>query len=125
MRLLLDQGVSRSTVESLAEHGIDASHVGSLGMASATDAEILEHAAEHGLVVVSLDSDFHSLLARSAVSAPSVIRVRIEGLKSGAMADVLTRVVTKVADALDRGCVASVTEKSVRVRLLPISAKPR
>jgi len=42
MKYLLDQGLSRSTVEYLREMGIEAEHVGNLGMAAAIDAEILE-----------------------------------------------------------------------------------
>lgn len=41
MRFLLDQGLPRSAVGTLAERGIDAEHVGDLGMATATDEDIL------------------------------------------------------------------------------------
>lgn len=125
MQLLLDQGVARSTVDSLAQRGIAVTHVGALGMAASADAEILAYASEHELVVVSLDSDFHTLLAQSGASTPSVIRVRIEGLKGPLMADLLSRVVKQISDALELGCVASVTAKSIRVRSLPIGVKPR
>ena len=60
MKLLLDQGLPRSSVRHLADMGIAAEHVGDLGMATATDADILEAARQRQAVVVTLDSDFHT-----------------------------------------------------------------
>ena len=53
MKYLLDQGLSRSTVEHLLEMGIESDHVGKLGMAAASDAEILEEGRKQGAVVVT------------------------------------------------------------------------
>jgi predicted nuclease of predicted toxin-antitoxin system len=63
MRLLLDQGLPRSTVEYLRKFGFEADHVGELGMAAASDTKILDFAREEGCVVVTLDAEFHALLA--------------------------------------------------------------
>jgi predicted nuclease of predicted toxin-antitoxin system len=82
MKLLLDQGLPRSTVEHLAGMGIAAEHVGDLGLATAADADILDVARRSQAVVVTLDADFHTLLATSHAAGPSVVRIRIEGLKS-------------------------------------------
>ena len=41
MKLLLDQGLPRSTVQHLAALSISAEHVGDLGMATSSDADIL------------------------------------------------------------------------------------
>lgn len=64
---------------------MDALHVGDLGMASASDLEILADGREQRRIVVTLDSDFHALLALSGSSKPSVIRIREEGLKAAAL----------------------------------------
>jgi predicted nuclease of predicted toxin-antitoxin system len=57
MKLLLDQGLPRSTVKHLAALGIVAEHVGDLGMAAATDEAILKAARDRGSVVATLDAD--------------------------------------------------------------------
>lgn len=120
MKLLLDQGLPRSTVTHLAANGIAAIHVGDLGMAAATDIAILETARQQQDVVVTLDAEFHQLLAVSRAKSPSVIRIRIEGLKGVALAAVLNQVLSTAAAELEVGAVVSVTTSKIRVRLLPI-----
>ena len=61
MRLLLDQGLPRSTVLHLRDKGIEAIHVGDKGLATAADSNILDYGHQEGLVVVTLDADFHAL----------------------------------------------------------------
>ncbi len=78
MRLLLDQGLPRSTVLPLRNAGIEAAHVGDRGLATASDAKILEVGLEEGRVVVTLDADFHAVLVLSGATGPSVIRIRVE-----------------------------------------------
>ncbi len=121
IELLLDQGLPRSTVAELVEFGIVATHVGELGMADASDPAILKMAVEKGLSIVSLDSDFHTLLAVGGATGPSVVRLRVEALKG----HLIRRVLEHVGSDLDTGAVASVTESNIRVRSLPIGAKPR
>jgi len=120
MKLLLDQGLPRSAVRHLAERDIAAEHVGDLGMATATDAEILEAARQRQAVVVTLDSDFHTLLATSHAVSPSVVRIRIEGLKGEPLATILQRVLAAVGAELEAGAVVSVTTDRIRARRLPI-----
>lgn len=68
----------------LARAGWDAVHVSDLGMGRTDDAEIVKHARETNRVCVTLDADFHALLATSGASTPSVIRIRKEGLDAAA-----------------------------------------
>jgi hypothetical protein len=62
MKLLLDQGLPRSAAMLLREGGIDTLHVGEIGLAAATDNEILQRGRQEERVVVTLDADFHALL---------------------------------------------------------------
>jgi predicted nuclease of predicted toxin-antitoxin system len=121
MRLLLDQGLPRSTRLHLSEAGVEAEHVGHLGPATADDAAILRHAREQGQIVVTLDADFHAQLALSGASAPSVIRVRIEGLRAEELAALLVRVLDACREDLRHGAVVSVTPTAIRLRRLPLT----
>lgn len=100
MKFLLEQGLPRTTVDELRSIGIAAEHVGDIGLASASDMAILELAKTSGAIIVTLDADFHSLLAISNNSGPSVIRIRIEGLKGEALAHLLSMVSRTVKDEL-------------------------
>ncbi|MBM4461347.1 MAG: hypothetical protein FJ011_26925 [Chloroflexi bacterium] len=120
MRLLLDQGLPRSAAGILRQTGIDAIHVGEIGYSAAQDAQILQRGQAEGRVVVTLDADFHALLAQSGDSSPSVIRIRIEGLKAQALALLLEAVLTQCHDDLEVGCVVTVQTGRIRVRRLPL-----
>lgn len=120
MKLLLDQGLPRSTILHLAGMGIAAEHVGELGMARAADADILNVARKRQAVVVTLDADFHALLATSRATNPSVVRIRIEGLKGEQTAALLGQVLAVAIAEIGAGAAVSVTARRIRVRLLPI-----
>jgi predicted nuclease of predicted toxin-antitoxin system len=120
MKLLLDQGLPRSTVGHLAVAGIVAEHVGDMGMSSATDKAILDFARQRQAVLVTLDADFHQLLATSRATTPSIVRIRIEGLKGDQLAVVLAQVIATASAELGAGAVASVSTNRIRVRTLPI-----
>jgi len=79
MKLLLDQGLPRSAAGLLRARGLDVAHVGELGLSHASDSEILEVSRQRGAVVVTLDADFHALLAHAGATSPSVIRLRVQG----------------------------------------------
>ena len=120
MKFLLDQGLPRSTMQHLAAAGISAEHVGDLGMAAATDELILDAARQRQAVIVTLDADFQRLLAATRATSPSVVRIRIEGLKGDRLAAIVAQVVAVAGVELAAGAAASVTETRIRVRSLPI-----
>lgn len=121
MKLLLDQGLPRSSVGSLMQLGIASVHVGDLGLAAASDIAILAYALQHDLIVVTLDADFHNILATSSATKPSVIRIRIEGLDSEQLAHLLGLVVSAATTDLEAGAMVSVVAPNlIRVRRLPV-----
>lgn len=121
-RLLLDQGLPRSSAALLSQIGWDVVHVAEIGMSRATDAEVLQRARAEARICVTLDADFHALLAVSGERAPSVIRIRKQGLDAAALAALLRTLLADVGTAFDSGVVVTVTDKSVRTRRLPIGA---
>jgi predicted nuclease of predicted toxin-antitoxin system len=120
MKLLLDQGLPRSAARLLREAGIDTVHVGEIGFSTAEDAEILQKGKDEGRIVVTLDADFHSLLALSGAKSPSVIRIRIEGLYGEKAADLIQTVLKQCHEDLQQGVVVTVQQKSVRIHQLPL-----
>lgn len=89
LRLVLDQGVPRDAAASLRGLGFECMHVGEIGMSKSEDNEILAWALGRNAIVVTLDADFHAILAVSGAGAPSVIRVRIQGLGASAVVELV------------------------------------
>ncbi len=121
MKLLLDQGTPRSAASILREAGLDTIHTGEIGLAEADDAEILHKATLEDSVVVTLDADFHALLALSQAQKPSVIRIRVEGLRSEDLSLLVQYVISQCGDDLEAGAIISVNQFQIRVRRLPVS----
>jgi predicted nuclease of predicted toxin-antitoxin system len=121
MKVLLDQGLPRSATLRLRAAGHDALHVGDLEMARAPDEEILAKARTLGAVVVTLDADFHSLLALSHATTPSVVRLRVQGKGSSELADLILSILAAVGEELEHGAVVTANEAHLRLRRLPIA----
>ena len=120
-RLLLDQGLPRSTGGFLSDSGWDVVHVGDVGLSRATDRQILDYAKTQNRVCVTLDADFHALLATEDAAKPSVIRIRKEGMNARALADLLIKIWPRIERSINDGAMVTVTGGSIRVRGLPIS----
>lgn len=123
-RLLLDQNVDRRVASGLAALGHDAVHLAELGMQRSTDQQVMEHAVADQRTVITHDSDFAQLLARSGASAPSVIRVRAPMAGHQQLVALIDQAITAAAKDLEAGAVVSVSERGARIRPLPIS-QPR
>jgi len=120
MKLLLDQGLPRSAQHLLCEALIDTVHVADIGLSAADDKDILQRARDEQRVVVTLDADFHALLALSAAETPSVIRIRIEGLRAQALTNLILTVIGELSEDLELGAVVTVEPSRVRIRHLPL-----
>ena len=79
IKVLLDQGLPRTAAGLLREIGWDVQHVSERGMSQAEDAAIIAMARQEQRIVVTLDADFHALLAVSGAKGPSVVRIRSGG----------------------------------------------
>lgn len=119
--ILLDQGLPRSTATLLRGAGWDINHVGELGMSRARDEEILRYARREGCAIVTLDTDFHAIVAVENASGPTVIRIRIEGLNGQAMTNLLTSMWPRIEEHVARGAMITVTPHAIRIRHLPLA----
>lgn len=120
MKLLLDQGVPHTAARLLRESGLDAMHVGEIGMQRATDREIIEFARIEDRICITLDADFHAFLALSGAVAPSVIRIRQEGLNGIATFRLVQAILSSAAEALEQGALITATGRTLRIRRLPV-----
>ena len=77
MRILLDEGMPARAALKLRDLGFDTVDARELGLAGARDEAILAAALTKDRICVTLDHDFHSILAETQAAAPSVILVRL------------------------------------------------
>jgi predicted nuclease of predicted toxin-antitoxin system len=120
MKLLLDQGLPLSAAALLRDANIDTIHVGEIGMSEAEDADIIQKSRDEERIVVTLDADFHALLALDVATTPSVMRIRIERLRAQALTDLLFTVIAECGEDLEQGSAITVEPSRIRIRRLPL-----
>ena len=77
MRFLADAGISPKTVDFLKEIGHDAVHIRALGLARATDPEIVRRAIMDSSIVLTFDLGFGDIVALGVLDKPSIILFRL------------------------------------------------
>lgn len=122
--LILDQGLPRSAARIFREMGWDALHTGDIGMANASDHAILEYARTYDRIIITLDADFHTILALSNAKNPSVVRLRLQGLKGQDIVDLLLQNWQSMSDHLEKGAMVSITGSLLRIKKLPVLGSP-
>ncbi|MCC6575559.1 MAG: DUF5615 family PIN-like protein [Planctomycetes bacterium] len=120
MKLLLDQGFAQLAAALLKAQGHDCVHVADVGLAAAPDETIIASAKSDGRVVVTMDADFHDILAKRGAFGPSVIRFRVEDMKAAEQARQIRLVIGKLESELKSGCLVTVAKSGIRARGLPI-----
>ena len=88
MRLLFDQNLSHRLIGLLASEYPAAVHVRDVGLSAADDQVVWAYAAQHGLTIVSKDSDFQQR-ALLFGHPPKVIWVRLGNCATAAIAALL------------------------------------
>lgn len=69
---------------------------------------------------MTLDADFHALLAKEGASSPSVVRLRVQGLGAADLAVLIQSVIGVCGEDLNGGAVATADTTRVKVRKLPL-----
>ncbi len=121
IQILLDQGLSRSAADCLRNVGWDVIHACEVELSRATDLEILEYARQCHRIVITLDADFHTLLAVTNANSPSVVRIRQEGLNGSKLSSLLQRVWPEINAHLQNGAMVTITRTAIRIHQLPVS----
>lgn len=121
MKFLVDNNLSPLLAESLKAAGHDAVHVRDLGLQAATDEVVLEQARSEERVLVSADTDFGTLLARSGAANPSVLLIRrLSGRRAAEQSAIIHANLPQVTGDLAVGAVVVLGDEWVRIRRLPM-----
>jgi predicted nuclease of predicted toxin-antitoxin system len=125
VNFLIDNPLSPSVAAGLRAAGHDAIHVLEYQMHAATDEAIFERAARESRVVVSVDTDFGTLLSLRETTEPSVILFRGASPKRAEeQAALLLASLAAIEADLRRGAIVILERHRLRVRELPIT-RPR
>jgi predicted nuclease of predicted toxin-antitoxin system len=121
VKLLVDANLAPRLAKALDAAGHQATHVGDVGMLSASDETIFDFAAANNQVILSSDTDFGTILARRNAVAPSLILLRhTTELTVDAQLVLLIANLPAVSDDLAQGAVVTITPDRMRVRGLPL-----
>jgi predicted nuclease of predicted toxin-antitoxin system len=121
MNFLIDNALSPQVSIGLRQAGYDSIHVRDYGMQSASDTEILERALNENRIIVSADTDFGTLLARSTEIKPSFILFRgMTTRRPDTQLQILLANLSDLKEFLENGCVVVFDQNRIRVRNLPI-----
>jgi len=120
MRFLADMGISPRSDVFLRDRGVEAVHLHELGLDRMSDAEVVRKARRDGDVVLTHDLDFAELIAVSGAELPSALIFRVHDMCPDNINRCLEVLVTEHQTALKQGAIFSVSEGSIRVRMLPI-----
>lgn len=121
MKLLIDMNLSPKWVEFLETSGFEAAHWSSVGPVHASDAEIMAHAKQGGMVVLTHDLDFGAILAATGGNAPSVMQVRADDLRIEEIGSRIVAALRQTAELLDKGALITVETARTRISILPIA----
>ncbi len=92
-------------------------------MSGATDQEILAWSLEREAAIVTLDADFHAILAVSGATGPSVVRLRRQGLDAFAVLEIIEAVLAGYESDLTLGSLVIVKLNKTTCHRLPIGGR--
>jgi len=121
VRFLVDANMSPRVAELLRSNGHEAVAVREIGLADASDDEILDRAASDERIVVSHDTDFGTLLAFRSLSQPSFILIRSsDPMTPTDHAALIVANLDAISADLEAGAIVVFARGHLRVRRLPV-----
>jgi predicted nuclease of predicted toxin-antitoxin system len=120
MKLIIDMNLSPRWADFLIAAGFDAVHWADIGVATALDSTIMEHARIKEAVILTHDLDFGAILAATAGNAPSVVQIRSGDLSTVVIGSQIIAALNQSVEALADGALITVDPKRFRITMLPI-----
>lgn len=121
MIFLVDENLSPRIVVALRDAGHVAKHVRDDPGSGAPDEQVVLAATRLGAVIVTADTDFGAILARSRNKTPSVILVRaLLDLPVSRQGSLIVANVAQLSSALESGAIVVISLDGIRIRPLPL-----
>lgn len=120
MRFLLNMNLPRGLCRHLQSQGFSCRHVGDLGMARASDMDIIAEARRKDEVILTHDLGYGHLVAFSGESKRSVLIFRMRNIRIDNLFRRPSQAWQDIEEPLSRGAVVIIEDASVRIGMLPI-----
>jgi len=119
----LDENLSPRLAEPLRAAGHDVTHVHDVGLTGADDEAVIATARSEQRVLISADTDFGAILARSGASTQSFLLMRRAlGRRLTHHAALILDNPDAIATDLEIGAIVVLGEQRLRIRRLPIGS---
>ncbi|HEY4611777.1 MAG TPA: DUF5615 family PIN-like protein [Bacteroidota bacterium] len=116
MRFLLDQNLSPQTSAFLRTLGYDVLDVGQLGLAGASDLDILQRARTESRIVITFNADFADVREIPLGNHAGVIRLRIFPQTIEVLHPILKRELAELQSINLSGCLVIIDNWRVRLK---------
>jgi predicted nuclease of predicted toxin-antitoxin system len=103
MKLLVDNQLPAALARLLSANGLDCRHVLDIGLETASDRIIWEHAQKANLVIVTKDEDFVQLADRQRSIPPQVLWIRLGNCRKAALLKAVGDVLPQIKEQLLEG----------------------
>lgn len=121
MRLLLDHNISHKVADPLRAAGHDVAVAREVGLSRVTDEVVMDFARRERRVLVSADSDFGAILARTKAATPSFVLIRrMAHQRPPEQAAMILANLPAIADDLAAGAIVVLGDRTLRIRRLPL-----
>jgi len=120
MRIVIDMNLSPQWVPILKTAGHEPIHWSQIGVANASDREVMEWARNNEHVVFTHDLDFSAILAATDANFPSIFQSRTQDVSPKKLSSIVLSSLKQFEDKLAEGALVTVNENQSRVRILPL-----